>query len=820
MAVAAVSSTRAGAQDASTQALLADANAAYRRGDHNTAASYFDYAISAEPRGVDAASFAKRASIFLRAKAYAAGLAWIRNVAARHHPGAPLIREQEALILAQLNRIEEAVQIAEAVVLDRPQAYTLQLMIGTHYFGSDHRKSISAYLGFLATRPGSASAQDKVVHIKLGASYLASRDHEGALVAFGKALRAKGQKSLDHVARLGMCATFSGMADWERTTETCAQVATALPRSARAVFHLARAHLHKGAYPKALVYAERYCQLSGNDASCHLLRGDLLLAQHSNDGAEREYVQAEALEPQSAKVLHRLGKLFLERANPRPQQAVAKLEEAHARVPGDVEIMADLCVAYMAAGHTRRASVLASQASALVEPGSRSQARLLVLSGDASLGDDEGAQAAYHAYRGALSIDGKDATAKAGLVTALNVLAARDFADGAIPEAIVRLEEAHGLDPSSRMSRVNLGVARLRARAFSEAIAILAPLTEALEKDALAHRLLARAYAGAHDAEKSARQYELAAAAAVGPLQRSLLAEIQAEWGVVALERGELEKAVVLLDRAAGAGQDAAFASLAKRYLGDAYCRRGYAHLLEGRYARAVDDLIRATEEQTVVGNAAPCAFALAMGYLGMGKAARAREITSELEAGEKRRERGTSGGIVSWLEPTLGGAVLAYVRAFAAYADKNASAESLERVVEELKTLEKGAEGPLKKNVRGLLRSVLERVAERQMMDGKRQAARATLERAMEYADKSEAQVLVHNLVALGMPGNAVEAKAQFEELSSTLPEALVNLGIVFDLSGESRKAYDVWVAAKQNGVRARWLEQWIESKQRVFGY
>ena len=50
-------------------------------------------------------------------------------------------------------------------------------------------------------------------------------------------------------------------------------------------------------------------------------------------------------------------------------------------------------------------------------------------------------------------------------------------------------------------------------------------------------------------------------------------------------------------------------------------------------------------------------------------------------------------------------------------------------------------------------------------------------------------------------------------------VPEALVNLGIAYDKKGEPQKALDVWRRAKKLGVRSPELQQWIESKERVYG-
>ena len=49
---------------------------------------------------------------------------------------------------------------------------------------------------------------------------------------------------------------------------------------------------------------------------------------------------------------------------------------------------------------------------------------------------------------------------------------------------------------------------------------------------------------------------------------------------------------------------------------------------------------------------------------------------------------------------------------------------------------------------------------------------------------------------------------------------EALVNLGIVYDLLGRPKDAYDAWTKAKARGATARDLQKWIDAKKRIYGY
>jgi hypothetical protein len=51
-------------------------------------------------------------------------------------------------------------------------------------------------------------------------------------------------------------------------------------------------------------------------------------------------------------------------------------------------------------------------------------------------------------------------------------------------------------------------------------------------------------------------------------------------------------------------------------------------------------------------------------------------------------------------------------------------------------------------------------------------------------------------------------------------VPEALINLGILADREGDTKAAYDHWVQARTRGARGGRLEEWIDTKKRLFGY
>jgi hypothetical protein len=55
-------------------------------------------------------------------------------------------------------------------------------------------------------------------------------------------------------------------------------------------------------------------------------------------------------------------------------------------------------------------------------------------------------------------------------------------------------------------------------------------------------------------------------------------------------------------------------------------------------------------------------------------------------------------------------------------------------------------------------------------------------------------------------------------EQLGNNPVEALVNLGIVYEMLGRPKDALDAWQRARGR-VQVRDLQKWIDAKKRVYG-
>ena len=67
---------------------------------------------------------------------------------------------------------------------------------------------------------------------------------------------------------------------------------------------------------------------------------------------------------------------------------------------------------------------------------------------------------------------------------------------------------------------------------------------------------------------------------------------------------------------------------------------------------------------------------------------------------------------------------------------------------------------------------------------------------------------------------GASTARLAYVKALAGNPPESLVDLGIVYDMIGRPKDAYDTWVRAKARGVTAPGLQRWIDAKKRIYGY
>ena len=163
---------------------------------------------------------------------------------------------------------------------------------------------------------------------------------------------------------------------------------------------------------------------------------------------------------------------------------------------------------------------------------------------------------------------------------------------------------------------------------------------------------------------------------------------------------------------------------------------------------------------------------------------------------------------------------------AFITYRGSNAPAQR-EQLIKALPKLQSRAgstaeSAPVQKMLRGLLFSTNLALAYDYYVSGRGKLVGATLrnaQKAQVRTSEDDDAVLDHNLAVVDVMEGRGGGEKVFEHLGSRPPEALVNLGILYDRRGEIRKALDLYRKALERGARTSRLREWIDTKDRLLG-
>lgn len=816
------------AQDAASRQLLEEADKYYDQAEYERAASNFDRAIRAQPKDVPPAAYAKRASIFLFSRQYAAGMTWITTVAERTWPNDDAILEQKAVILSRLEgKKKEAVDLAEKVVKRRPSSYTLHILLGDYYYGlgaGSAEDTAGHYEGYLRSRPADLAAQDGLPRVKLGFALLhlgrfseAERQLDEALRSFGN------DANLAANARKGLCAAYAGERKWDRALTLCEKVIgekRALKGDASPQYNAGVAYLNRDRLDDAMRAAEAYIAQRPREPKGYVLRAQVYLKRNRLPEAEAQLNQAESVAPTDAEVARELGRVYLKQK--RPSKAIDKLTRVVTARPDDVESVGVLAEAYLADGQGQNAATQAEKALKIA--GQEKNPQLLALAGEGYYvaGQLPTARSSLDRSLAAAKAQGlpADARTRTLLVDTINRQAGERFAADDASGAKKLLLEAREIDPDSTRTTFNLGLVAVQEGDWDTAINYLQQRLQRTPQDLLTNRLIAKAYLGAGREAKAAEHYARAATEAQTRHNLSVLAEINTEWAPLLIKAGKLDEAVERLEQAAGAARGQPFERATKRNLALASGRRGYERLRARRGADAVTDLETATRDPSLLqGNEMDAfTFALGLAYLEGGQQSRATAIFQSL---------GKKEGNLTFLKAPFDAVGADFFAAYTLY--REPSAASRQKAVPLLERLAGKASGATGAKVREILRSTYEFIAFDAYGRGQVREADASLKKAMggEGSRSSTTMsadrraTLEHNAAVLDAersPGK--EAKGLLQRFADRVPEALVNLGILADREGDSKGAYDYWTQARSRGAKTPRLDEWLDTKKRLFGY
>ena len=258
--------------------------------------------------------------------------------------------------------------------------------------------------------------------------------------------------------------------------------------------------------------------------------------------------------------------------------------------------------------------------------------------------------------------------------------------------------------------------------------------------------------------------------------------------------------------------QDPDVATAAKRNLALALYRRGWKLMRDGKAAEAAADFERATRDPSVLKGTEPLAFefSYALALLDAGRARRGREAVqgrSRPRATRPRTSRApyAQGRHRSSSRPT---------RATAA-----GTLAARQQAAAELRASSRPSVGRRRQDQASCSRRAGSRSPYEQWRAGQiGAAAQVARDRREVRRPATEAPDRDRPRRARARQGRA---RRRSRRSPATPPEALVNLGIVYDQLGRPKDAYDAWTArARRAACRARDLQKWIDAKKRIYGY
>jgi tetratricopeptide (TPR) repeat protein len=819
---------RAGADDE-----LRDGDTYFEDGDWKRAATAYDRAIAKAPSQVSAEAYGKRGAIFIILKDTQAGLEFIAR-AKQRYPHAPEIEEQEALMLWESGARDQAIETAEAVVKARPQSFANQKIIGEYYASRDPVKTAAAFEAYLAHRPVELESGDVLPRVQLGFAYLSIAR---AVVGDGDELHAtqlytKAVDQFEYVSRKlarkpnaqvnaenGLCAAYTGLRRWDQAVTVCERIVArpaAVDPTGSVWFNLATSYLANKQAKKARAAAVEFSKVRKGEARGFTLIGDTYYAEGDWTNALDQYARAEKLlkpnqQHDRIQLSIRLGKTYRrlpDAGGTNLGLAVDELASAWTANPTSSELAIELGGAYLDAKQDAKATTLTDKVLAApdaVKASTDQRATLNLIAGKAQFNQHKLREARTR-FEAAAEAKPTDISIQRALILTINEQAF-ELAPKEPRAAQTMLEQALALDPSSPTTLTNVAVLAIDRGDCDGAQHQLLRLRDVRGSDAvLTQRLLARSYlcATKPDPKRASETYAAAEREAKKANAQVSLAEIETEWAPLLWDT-DLQAAIGKLELALQiSSQDPDVAPATKRNLALALYRRGWRSLRDAHAVEAAADFERAIREPSVLKGPEALAFefSYAVALLDAGRSADAVRIFKALA---------TRGNQAAYLK---GGYAKVGLQFFIAYAgSRTSTGPARAAVCGDLAKLESELGGKLFELVAGCWESV----ANDEWRNGNRTAALRAVTIAEKTATPDQKRRLSMDRAAMAL---GKDRRAELEALAGTPPESLVDLGIVYDMIGKPRDAFDAWQRAKARGVSVPGLQHWIDAKKRIYGY
>lgn len=817
---------------------LRDGDRYFEDGNWQKAAAAYDRAIDKAPGQVSAVAYGKRAAIFIILKDYSGGLAFIAKAKARSSAlaNAPELGEQEALMLWETGKKEEGIAVAEKVVSAKPSTFTNQKLIGEYYANRDPSKSATAYEAYLSSRPKELEQGDVIPRIRLGFAHLstarlaiADGDEAAAQKLYAKAVdqfetlsRRLGKRPNAQVnAENGLCAAYTGLGRFDKALTVCERIVdnpSRVDAGGAVWFNLGTAYLARKQTKKARSAATEFTKIRKNEARGYRLIGDTYFADRDWANALDYYLRAEKLlKPnqghEQVLLSIQLGKTYrrMPGTNNLPI-AIEKLDAAYNRNPTSTELALELGAAYLEGKQDGKAAALTDKllsGKSLDKATPETRAAVMVIGGKA-LFNQKKLREARQRFESAQQLKPNDISIQRDLILTINEQA---FVEGAKDPKAARelLEQALPIDPSSPVTLTNLAILAIDRGDCDGAQKGLLKLADVRGRDEVVRtRLLAKTYMcmPRPDPRKAAEAYAVAEREAKKANAAVALAEVYTEWAPLTWDQdiaGAVDKLEIAVSATSSSPDLKQQAGAAKRNLALALYRHGWKLMREGKANDASSDFERALRDPSVLKGTEPLAleFSYALSLLDSGRAQEAAKLFKQI-AGK--------GNQSSYLRGPYAKVGAQFFGAYANY--RNGPLAARQQAANDLARL--GGEG-LGGKLDELLASVWELIAYDQWRAGQVGAAAKSLTTAERYAQGEAKRRIQLDKAALTLDKSDL---ATLEGMNGNPPEALVNLGILYDRANRPKDAYDAWVKAKARGVQSRDLQKWIDAKKRIYGY
>jgi hypothetical protein len=194
--------------------------------------------------------------------------------------------------------------------------------------------------------------------------------------------------------------------------------------------------------------------------------------------------------------------------------------------------------------------------------------------------------------------------------------------------------------------------------------------------------------------------------------------------------------------------------------------------------------------------------FSYAVALLDAGRASDAARIFKNLQ---------TKGNQAAYLKGAYAKVGSQFFSAYANY--RSQTGQQRAAACNELAKLE----GDIGGKIREVVASCWENVAVDEWRAGNPGNAQKALATADKTATTDQKRRLTMDHAAMALGKDKLD---ELEALGGNPPESLIDLGIVYDMLGKPKEAYDAWNRAKAKGATAPGLQRWIDAKKRIYGY